>query len=58
MIPFNGVAKGGTGRAQTLPNACCALPPGLQKDQDTVIEQSNIMLEQSVCQVVLVGNLA
>ena len=26
-----GVAKGGSGRAQALPNACCALPPSLQK---------------------------
>ena len=35
-------------RAQALPNACCALPPSLQKDRDTLIEQSNILLKQSV----------
>ena len=28
----SGVAKDGPGRAQALPNACCALPPRLQKD--------------------------
>ena len=28
----SGIAKGGPGRAQALPNACCALPPRLQKD--------------------------
>ena len=35
-------------QAQALPNACCALPPRLQKDRDTLIEQSNILLKQSV----------
>ena len=44
------VAKGMPGRAQVLPNACCTLPPSLQKDRDTLIEhaQSNILLKQSV----------
>ena len=28
---INGVAKGRSGRAQALPNTCCALPSGLQK---------------------------
>ena len=45
---YSGVAKGGPGRAQALPNASCALLPRLQKDQDTLIEQSNILLKQSV----------
>ena len=35
------------GRAQALSNACCALPPSLEK-QNTLIEQSNILLKQSV----------
>ena len=29
-LGISGVAKGGPGRAQALPNACCALPPRLQ----------------------------
>ena len=45
------VAKGGAGRAQAFPNACCALPPRLQKDWNTLIEQSNILLNQLVGQV-------
>ena len=52
MFHSSGVAKGGPGRAQALPNACCALPPRLQKDRDTLIEQSNILLKQLVGQVV------
>ena len=48
MVSNSGVAKGMPGRAQALPNTCCALPPNLQKDQDTLIEQSNILLKQSV----------
>ena len=44
----SGIDKGMLGRSQGLPNTCCALPPSLQKDRDTVIEQSNILLKQSV----------
>ena len=42
LISNSDVAKGTPGKAQALPNACCALPPSLQKDQYTLIEQSNI----------------
>ena len=45
----SGIAKDGPDRAQALPNACCALPPRLQ-NRDTLIEQSNILLKQSVSQ--------
>ena len=48
LVSNNGVAKGMPGRAQALQNACCALPPSLQKDRDTLIEQSNILLKQLV----------
>ena len=53
MSLISGVAKGGPGGAQALPNlnACCALPPKLQ-NRDTLIEQSNILLKQSAGQVV------
>ena len=43
-----GVAKGGTGRTQDLPNHSIMIV----KDQNTLIEQSNIILKQSVGQVV------
>ena len=43
-----GVAKGMPGRTQAIPNACCSPPPNLQKDRDTLVEQSNILLKQSV----------
>ena len=42
----SGIAKGMPGRAQALPNSCCALPPGLQINQ--IIKQSSILLKQSV----------
>ena len=32
----------------TIQPSCCALPSRLQKDRDTLIEQSNILLKQSV----------
>ena len=48
LVSNSGVAKGMPGRAQTLPNVCCALPPSLQKDRDTLMEQSNILLKQPV----------
>ena len=49
LVSNNGVAKGTSDRAQALPNACCALPcTQFAKDQDTSIEQSNILLKQSV----------
>ena len=44
----SGVALGGPGKTQALPNACCVLTPTLQKDRDTLIEQSNILLKQSI----------
>ena len=40
LVSNSGVAKGMPGRAQAYPNACCALPPSLQIDRDTLIEQS------------------
>ena len=46
LVSNSGVAKSTPGRAQALPNACCALPPRLQKDRDTLIEQSNNLLKQ------------
>ena len=48
LVSNSVLAKGMPGRAQTLLNACCALPTTLQIDQDTLIEQSNILLKQSV----------
>ena len=36
-------------RAQALPSACCMLPLRLQKDRDTLIEESNILLKRSIC---------
>ena len=48
LLSNSGIAKGRSGRAQALPNAYCALPPSLQKDRDTLIEQSNFLLNQSV----------
>ena len=48
LVSNSDVAKGTPGRAQSLPNACYALSPSLQKDQDTLIEQVNILLKQSV----------
>ena len=48
LVSNSVLAKDMPGRAQALPNACCALPPTLQIEQDTVIEQSNILLKQSV----------
>ena len=44
----SGVALGGSGKTQALPNACCVLTSTLQKDRDTLIEQSNILLKQSI----------
>ena len=44
--------QGQPGRTQAHPNACCALPPRLQKDRDTLIEQWNILIKQSAGQVV------
>ena len=44
----SGVALGGLGKTQALPNVCCVLTPILQKDRDTLIEQSNILLKQSI----------
>ena len=31
LVSNSGIAKGMPGRAQALPNACCALLPSLQK---------------------------
>ena len=31
LVSSSGIAKGMPGRAQALLNACCALPPSLQK---------------------------
>ena len=44
FITIGGIAKGEPDRAQALQNTCCALPSRLQNDQDTLIEQSNILL--------------
>ena len=41
----SGIDKGTPDKAQALTNACCALPPNLQIDRDTLIEQSNILLK-------------
>ena len=41
FITITGVAKVESGKAQTLPNTCCALPSRLQEDLDTLIEQSS-----------------
>ena len=49
----SGMAKGMPGRARTLPNAYSALPPSLQKDRGTLIKQSNILLNNICCIVVL-----
>ena len=48
LVSNSGIDKGMPGRSQALWNTCCALPPSLQKGRDTVIEQSNILLKQSV----------
>ena len=48
LVSNSGIAKHTPGRAQALPNACCTLPPSLQKDRDTLIEQSNIPLKRSM----------
>ena len=45
----SGVAQGGPGRAHALPSACSVLPLRFQKDRDTLIEQSNILLKRSMC---------
>ena len=50
-MPNQWHSQGRAGRAQALLNICCALPWRL-KNQDTLIEQSNILIKQSVCQVV------
>ena len=47
LVSNSGIAKGMPGRAPAIPNTCCALPPSLQ-DRDTQIEQSDIILKQSV----------
>ena len=41
----SGVALGWPGKTQALLNACNLLTPTLQKDRDTLIEQSNILLK-------------
>ena len=43
-----GVAKGVPGRAQAHPNVGCALTMKIEKDQYTLIEQSNNLLKQSM----------
>ena len=48
LVLNSGVVKGMPGRAQAYSNACFALPTSLQTDQDTLIEQSTILLKQSV----------
>ena len=52
FITISGVAKGEPGRAQALPNTYCTVPSGLQEVEDTLIEQSDNLLKQSVGQVV------
>ena len=47
------IAKSGPGRAQSLTNACFILLPQRLQNRDTLIEQSNILLKQSVCQLYL-----
>ena len=44
----SGVAKGRPGQARAHPNVCCEV----EKYRDTLIEQSNILIKQSVGQVV------
>ena len=53
MSLISGVAKGGPGVAQALPNlnACCALPPKLQKSRYSN-RTVKILLKQSAGQVV------
>ena len=46
--PVNGVAKVGNGRAQDQPICFSAQPTDCQKDRYTLIEQSNILIMQSV----------
>ena len=48
LVLNSGVAKGTPSRAQAIPNSCCVLPPGLQINQNTLIESSGILLKQSV----------
>ena len=49
LVSNSGVAKSMPGRAQALPNACCALPPmQFAKDGDTLTEQTKYPLKQSV----------
>ena len=43
--------------SQPLPIVCCALPPNLQRNRDTLIEQSNILLKQSVNIICYVDNI-
>ena len=46
-VSNSNIAKAMPGRAQALPIDYCALP-SLQKDRDTLTEQSNILLKQFV----------
>ena len=39
LVSNSGAAKGMPDKAQALPNAYCTLPPSLQKDRDTLVEQ-------------------
>ena len=48
---ISGVDKGSPGRDKALPNICCVLPLRL-KNRDTLMEQLNILINQSVDQVV------
>ena len=48
LLLNSGVAKGGPGWARAHSNGCCEV----EKDRDTLIEQSNILIKQSVGQVV------
>ena len=45
VVPIRVVAKGGPGRAQAYPNVGCALPMKIEKNQYTLIKQSNILLK-------------
>ena len=47
LFSNSGIAKDRPGRAQALRNVCYALQPrySLQKDQDILIKQSNILLK-------------
>ena len=57
LVSNSSIGKVTHGKAQALPNACCVLPPSLQKYQDTLIEQSNFLLKQSVNIIHYVNNI-